>query len=478
MTINRSQLQADQSSRPMSMAVVLSIDCLKGSSRAEEWTGDMLQTGDIVEELRIGGSVVMRSPFKNGRSGVQKILHSSFKSNDTSIVVRVRRGSDEFAELQACIVPNEFSGKKQYMLRSIDDPNYAVGFCDRSESECLELIASRSSRMVNALSRTPLQDGYVSYRWEKKLNEHLQVPYSSCFLSILFLPKASDRSGSQYNDLEDTLARANAWLIASQEFGIPIVFMSIQTESLLTKISGERASSTVSAGSLSDLSNIASASLYGFEDYHGVDIGVVRAVRLWYAPLAGEFPIEIELKEGDLKLGFAISRSEEGFIYISSVVDGDDNAPSSRSGLRSLYMEAVSKSQRLVISRVSNQKVLPWIVSPAGAIRCYDTVSLSQKLSMHKHAKMPILIHVILWDKPIFPPNADSSSLRASPMPFPPEVNLARQPSENQVQPLPPGMSDEDLIMDNKPGQLLTRDTAGDISFRFHNFSIPSNNWV
>lgn len=90
--------------------------------------------------------------------------------------------------------------------------------------------------MVNALSRTPLQDGYVSYRWEKKLAQLLQVPNSSCFLSILFLPKASDRVGSQYNDLEDTLARANAWLNASQASGVPIVFMNIQTESLLTKV--------------------------------------------------------------------------------------------------------------------------------------------------------------------------------------------------------------------------------------------------
>lgn len=59
------------------------------------------------------------------------------------------------------------------------------------------------------------------------------------------------------------------------------------------------------------MANLASASLYGFEDYHGVDIGVVRAVRLWYAPLGPEIPVEIKLQEGDIKLGFAISRTEE-----------------------------------------------------------------------------------------------------------------------------------------------------------------------
>jgi hypothetical protein len=81
------------------------------------------------------------------------------------------------------------------------------------------------------------------------------------------------------------------------------------------QISGETASSTVNTGSLSDLCNIANASLYGFEDYHGVDIGVVRAIRLWYAPMGGEFSIEIKLKDDDTKLGFAISRTEEVSLY-------------------------------------------------------------------------------------------------------------------------------------------------------------------
>ncbi|KAJ6392785.1 hypothetical protein OIU77_022300 [Salix suchowensis] len=163
------------------------------------------------------------------------------------------------------------------------------------------------------------------------MQELLQVPKSSSFLSLLLLPKASDGAASRYNDLEDTLARAHAWLCASQVSGVPVVFMNIQTESLLTKISGETASSTVNAGSLSDFSGLANVSLYGFEDYHGVDLGVVRAARLWYAPLCGEFAIEVRIKEDDTKLGFAISRTEEGFIYISSVMDDDENVPSTRS---------------------------------------------------------------------------------------------------------------------------------------------------
>lgn len=90
--------------------------------------------------------------------------------------------------------------------------------------------------MVAALEKTPMQDGYVSYPWERRMAEMLAVPNSSSFYSMLLLPKATDKVAFRYNDVEDTLARANAWLNASQASGVPIVFMNIQTESLLTKV--------------------------------------------------------------------------------------------------------------------------------------------------------------------------------------------------------------------------------------------------
>ncbi|XP_073063655.1 uncharacterized protein [Primulina eburnea] len=461
-----------------SSMVVLSIECLKGSSKAEEWTGDMLQTGDIVEELRIGNTIIS-SPFKNGKPGVQRIMHNSFKQKETSIHVRVRRGADEYAELQACIVPGEqFVGRRQYVLRAIDDPNYAVGFFDRTESECFELQASRTARMVIALERTPLQDGYVSYPWDRRMRDMLSIPYSSSFYSILFLPNASDIVASRYNDLEDTLARAHAWINASQASGAPIVFMNIQTESLLTKVSGETASATVNTGSLSDLSNLSNTSLYGFEDYHGVDIGVVRAVRMWFSPLVGEIPIEIRIRETDVKLGFAISRTEEGFIYISSVSEGEEDAPSSRSGLSHLYKQAnsASPSRLLIVSRISNQKVLPWMVSTTGAIRCFDTVSLSQKLSLHRHTRLPILMHVFLWDRNANVSNVGSIRARAMstcPPTAPAKVNLPHPPVISSA-------TEDDLeeSVDLEGSEIMReRDTAGEFSFRLHDFAL-ANNWV
>lgn len=129
-----------------------------------------------------------------------------------------------------------------------------------------------------------------------------------------------------------------------------------------------------------------------------------------------------------------------------------------------------------MVSRVSNQKVLPWMVSSTGAVRCFDTVSLSQKLSLHRHAKVPILLHVFLWDQSLAATSSSSFRLRSvSPpaMSLPPEVRLARQPNDNQIQPLSP----DGGIREGGPEVRLERDTAGEVSFRFHDFAIP-NNWV
>ncbi|XP_006660769.3 uncharacterized protein LOC102710811 [Oryza brachyantha] len=452
---------------------VVVLECVAGSSKAEEWGGGagVVQEGDVVEAVRVGrgsGAAVLEAPFKGGRAALQKAMHSAFKRGDTSVEVRVRGGR----ELQACVLPHPGGGgapaggggggggKKQYVLRSLHDPNYVLGFVDRLESECLLLQGTRSTRVASALSRAQLQDGYVAYPWEKKMRDSLRMPNSSSYLSMLVLPKAVDLNSCRYESFEDTLARANAWLYSSQVSGVPIEFMNVQSEALLTKISGETASATVNSGSLSDLSNVTNATLYGFEDYHGVDIGVVKAARLWYCSIAGEMPLEIPLEEGDTRLGFAISRTEEGFIFISSVVDNDkDNeAPSTRSGLRDLFNQAKEASKLLVISRVSNEKVLPWMIASSGAIRCFDTISLSQKLSLHRLAVRPIQLHLLMWEKP----SDHVERIIRSPK-LPPQSELPQVPW-NLIESLEPGVDAEE-------------DYVGDLSFRLDDLSVGSS-WV
>ncbi|TVU10002.1 hypothetical protein EJB05_43505, partial [Eragrostis curvula] len=493
--------------------MVVALECVAGSSKAEEWGGGagVVQEGDVVEAVRVArgagagaraaaAALELEAPFKGGRAGLHKALHAAFKRGDTSVEVRVRGGR----ELQACVVPHHpggGGGRKQYVLRSMHDPNYLLGFVDRLESECLVLQAlcfsnidardayccgykcdflkdllivllitdsddalitecTRSKRVASALSKAQLQDGYVAYPWEEKMCDMLRMPNSSCYLSMLVLPKALDSNACRYESFEDTLARANAWLYSSQASGVPIDFISVQSEALLTKISGETASATVNSGSLSDLSNVTNATLYGFEDYHGVDIGVLKAARLWYSCVAGEFLLQIPLEEGDTRLGFAISRTEEGFIFISSVVsdDKENETPSTRSGLRDLFNRAKEASKLLVISRVSNEKVLPWIISSSGAVRCSDTISLSQKLSLHRLAVRPIQLHLLAWEKPTGPAE------RAMRSPKLPPPSVFPQVHQNLKESVEPRVDVDDAYV-------------GDLSFRLDDLSFEGS-WV
>lgn len=458
-------------------APVVALECVAGSSKAEEWGGGagVVQEGDVVEAVRVGrgsggggaaAALELEAPFKSGRAGLHKALHAAFKRGDTSVEVRVRGGR----QLQACIVPHHASPgaggggvRKQYVLRSLHDPNYLLGFVDRLESECLVLQGTRSTRVASALSKAQLQDGYVAYPWDKKMRDTLHTPNSSCYLSMLVLPKALDSNACHYESFDDTVARANAWFYSSQAAGIPIDFMNVQSEALLTKISGETASASVNSSSLSDLSNVTNATLYGFEDYHGVDIGVVKAARLWYSCVGGELLLEIPLEEGDTRLGFAISRTEEGFIYISSVVEDDkeSEAPSTRSGLCDLFNRAKEASKLLIISRVSNEKVLPWMISSSGAVRCFDTISLSQKLSLHRLAVRPIQLHLLAWEKPSAP-NPAERAVRSPKLTMP--STLLPHLQQNLVETIEGGVDAEE-------------EYVGNLSFRIDDISFESS-WV
>lgn len=151
---------------PSSATKVLAIECVTAeSSKNEEWNRNKLRSGDIVEEIQIGESSAVKAPFKRGKSGVNKLLHGSFKKGETSIIVRVRRGRmsgigddrhrflQDYIELASCIVPHNLqassSGKKQYVLRSINDPTYAVGFVDRTENECFQMQGILKSELIN-----------------------------------------------------------------------------------------------------------------------------------------------------------------------------------------------------------------------------------------------------------------------------------------------------------------------------------------
>jgi hypothetical protein len=95
---------------------------------------------------------------------------------------------------------------------------------------------SKNAKAAAALRNAKIGSSYEAFPWERKMAELLPVPNSSSFLSLLMLPQAADESQTRYLCLEDTLARANAWLVSSQSSGVPIVHKNVQIEPLLTKV--------------------------------------------------------------------------------------------------------------------------------------------------------------------------------------------------------------------------------------------------
>jgi hypothetical protein len=187
--------------------VVVAIECVAGGSRAEEWgpgSSETVQTGDVVEELLIGvggrgGPAAHAAPFKGGRAALQKLLHAAYKRNETSVEVRVRRPAQgqqsvdggggaqiaTAARMQACIVPHESVGggigrSRQYVLRSIRDPNYAVELVDRMESEC---IAIRGNKNVTTHHHTIILQP-VTKTFTKKILDIFYAMFRSTLKSV------------------------------------------------------------------------------------------------------------------------------------------------------------------------------------------------------------------------------------------------------------------------------------------------------
>ncbi|BAF23486.1 uncharacterized protein [Oryza sativa Japonica Group] len=426
-----------------------------------------------------GGEVTGGSKAAKKR-GMQKLLKSAFKRGDHHAPAGASSGGGEQSgdDEAAAAAAQDLSRSSSSSTGGSSGRKGRKGDSsvegDLSSRDSLELQESKNVKgAAAALRNAKLSHSYEAFPWERKMRDLLQVAGASGFLSLLLLPRATDETQTKFHSLEDTLARAESWLMSSQMSGVPIVPMNVQTEALLTKICGDVASSTVNMNSLGDLANMATVSLYGFEDYHGVDIGVVRAIRLWYAPFAGEMALEIKLQPGDTRLGFAISRTEEGFIYVSSVAEeSTPGVASTRSGLLELYRRARRASKLLVVSRVGDDKVLPWATSTAGDIRCFDTVSLSQRLSLHRHALRPVTLHFLMWER--LPPAAVIRGGAAAR----PTVQMIVQGDEEGGGDAADESTDEVAFDGDGPEIVLSgKDDSDDRSFRFQNIGLPDS-WL
>lgn len=64
----------------------------------------------------------------------------------------------------------------------------------------------------------------------------LPVTGSAMVFSLLLMPAALSPKARDYASVENTSARAIAWLSAAQASGVPITFVNIQTEPLFMQV--------------------------------------------------------------------------------------------------------------------------------------------------------------------------------------------------------------------------------------------------
>ena len=96
---------------------------------------------------------------------------------------------------------------------------------------------TKKDDLLVKLSSMKLKDSYVAYPWEQKMMTFLPVSGSAMVFSLLVMPPALSPKARDYASVEQTSARAIAWLSAAQASGVPITFVNIQTEPLFMQVS-------------------------------------------------------------------------------------------------------------------------------------------------------------------------------------------------------------------------------------------------
>ena len=162
---------------------------------------------------------------------------------------------------------------------------------------------------------------------------------------------------------------------------------------------------------------------------------------------------------------------KQGFIYVSSVADeSTPGVASTRSGLLELYRRARRASRLLVVSRVGREKVLPWAISATGDVRCADTVSLSQLLSLHRHALRRVTLAFLMWE------DLSVAALLRSAGASRPSAAAVMLPAQAAAGDNGEASSDEIAFDGDGPEIVLSKD-SDDCSFRFQHIGLPDS-WL
>ncbi|MCO5560468.1 hypothetical protein L7F22_014083 [Adiantum nelumboides] len=139
------------------------------------------------------------------------------------------------------------------------------------------------------------------------------------------------------------------------------------------------------------LSSVTSTGTYGLqESQRAACLDVVRATRIWYGFEFPELQVPLKAEEGENHLVVNIERTKGGFCHVTEVVA---DTAADRAGLSSYLWNAQTLEKLLLVTRVGDEKILPWLISDE-YVSCF-VHSICTKLPAYRDAHHPAFIHIL-----------------------------------------------------------------------------------
>ncbi|KAL5193046.1 Pentatricopeptide repeat-containing protein [Glycine soja] len=319
---------------------------------ADEWDESMPLPGDVIEgfsEREADDDSFL--PVKASSEFSSQL--GKINPRGELIWIQVRRG-DSLMKLQVRIVQQKGSIlQRKYTIQAATDHRHVADLGDLTLERCNEL--QEMSMRVNKRRREFRRSG-IKYNWKMKIGTYLPDQCCSVISSILFMPLISEYC------IDTTTARCMAWFSAAVSSGVPLVFVNIQTEQIPSTEETHFLKREI-ATSKQKINNANQ---------------IMHGIRLWFLPGLAEISVVLIPQPGEARFGMEIKRTEEGFVYIYSVMRG---SPADRAGVREMYEESSANRFLLVISRLQCKSIMPTSACSAGLVHCCDQSEMKDILT-------------------------------------------------------------------------------------------------
>ncbi|KAH0990217.1 hypothetical protein GBA52_001700 [Prunus armeniaca] len=368
------------------MASAQTLVCVKQvkQEKPEEWDESMPLPGDIIEGFyNSESSDTIADEFFVPTKAKSELTSQLAKFSHVEVIwVKVRRGESTL-KLQTCVVAERISMlQRRYTIRAATDDRHVAILGDLTSDQCSEL-QELSRSLVNVEYRGYNKRG-VKYDWKMKVGSYLPDQRCTIVSSILFMPLPGEKC------TEATTARCMAWFSAAVASGVPLVFVNIQTEQIVSSEKNNLIGKDMSWGRQQNYTTTTTTTT----------VQIVQGIRLWFMPGAAEMLVDLIPQPGEVRFGLDIKRTDEGLICIHSVTKG---SAADRCGLGSLHEEAYASGRQLVMSRLEGKSLMPSHVSSAGLIHCCDHTEIKETLASAIDQMERVQLHLMAWSNHLLP---------------------------------------------------------------------------